>query len=1056
MKPTLTLLTILLLASPAGLHAATMHLIEPLDHQVIQRSSQAVGTVRVRGTLTDFDLRPEKLEMRIVVDGKAGSWRSLDAKITAAGFDGTLEVPAGGWHQLEVRALRNDQVVAGTSVEHVGVGEVFVVAGQSNSANFGEEKQKPQTGRVATFTGDRWQIADDPQPGAGGKGGSFMPPLGDEIVRRFNVPVGFIACGIGATSVREWQSKGTTFSNPPTLLGRVEKLSTGRWTSKGDAFAIFVMRMKQPGLRGFRAVLWHQGESDANQSDPACTLPGKVYREYLTNLIRESRREIGWDAPWFVAQASYHVPGDEGSDDIRAAQTSLWKDGVALEGPDSDAIKGRFREREGKGVHFSGEGLRVHGVKWAEKVIPWLERECTLKLPAMFSDRMVLQREQPVPVWGWSVPGDEITVYFAGQSKTAVADITGKWIVRLDAMKANTHPQAMNLVSKFGAPTKIGDVLIGDVWLCAGQSNMAMTVDGKTGWLHVGGIANAKKVVRESSNSQVRQFLVNWSTSTRPQANCTGKWMVAEPEATAEFSATGYFFARELQQKLKVPVGILNASFGGSTVEGWTSREALAKESDAEFFAKVDKALIDYENHDQLLVDYVATLNKWETANGRVDPHGNGDDAAYAAANTETSDWRKVTIPASFAQVGLKDGGVIWLRKEIDVPTELGTAWRLDFPACRAFSAIYLNGEKIFEATPANGLASRASRPTIGKGIAKPGKNSLTIKLHGYVGNSGITSGVFAVVPFNPKFAAIPLRGEWLLKAEKAFPPLPNTAEKTPVFPEKGTLHWMPGTTHFNAMLHPLIPFAIRGAAWYQGESNVGNARYAQHLRILVDDWRRRWGSGDFPFYSCQLPGFGPRTMKLGDSNWAECREMQTAVLDLPNTGLVNLIDTCEDGDLHPLNKEDVGKRLALVALANTYDIKELAWSGPVYDSVKFTEEKAIVTFKQVGEGLAARRLPATYHPNLRKPELEPKLLELPNPGSELQGFVICDSSKKWLPAEAKIERDTVIVWSPEVRNPIAVRYAWADHPVANLYNQAGLPAFPFRTDKFPGLSKKN
>jgi hypothetical protein len=268
-----------------------------------------------------------------------------------------------------------DGTEATAAVDHVGVGEVFVVAGQSNSANHGEERQRTATGRVAAFDGQRWQIANDPQPGASGGGGSFMPPLGDQLVERLGVPVGFIACGIGATSVREWLPKGDVFAQPPTLEGRVEKLPDGQWRSKGEAFANLVARMKGVGPDGFRAVLWHQGESDANQSDPSRTLPGRLYREDLERVIRASRREIGWEAPWFVAQASYHIPGDEGSPDIRAAQASLWRDGTALEGPDSDALKGTWRENGGKGVHFSGPGLREHGRQWAAKVGAWVERQ---------------------------------------------------------------------------------------------------------------------------------------------------------------------------------------------------------------------------------------------------------------------------------------------------------------------------------------------------------------------------------------------------------------------------------------------------------------------------------------------------------------------------------------------------------------------------------------------------------------------------------------------------------------------------------------------------------
>ncbi len=270
--------------------------------------------------------------------------------------------------------MTGEEVLAVSEVEHVGIGEVFVIAGQSNSANYGEEKLTPQSGLVTTFDGKAWRLASDPQPGASGNGGSFIPPFADAVVRQEKVPVGIVACGIGATSVREWLPEGSTFPNPPTLIGRVQQLSDGTWASNGAAFNMFVARMKSLGSEGFRAVLWHQGESDANQKDPQRTLSGELYRASLEKIIIESRREIGWNCPWFVAQASYHVPGDEGSEDIRAAQAALWKMGIALEGPDSDALKGDLRERNGQGVHFSGKGLRVHGEKWAEKVLPWLAR----------------------------------------------------------------------------------------------------------------------------------------------------------------------------------------------------------------------------------------------------------------------------------------------------------------------------------------------------------------------------------------------------------------------------------------------------------------------------------------------------------------------------------------------------------------------------------------------------------------------------------------------------------------------------------------------------------
>lgn len=372
MKSTLLFLVGLMLSLPVSA-AEELALTSPRNFQVVQRTTPKMGTLPISGQLATDVPGGAAVETRLIGGKTDAAWQRLQADISGRAVSAQLSAPAGGWWRLEVRVSYAGKVLASGSVEHVGVGEVFVVAGQSNSGNYGEEKQTPQTGRVAAFDGTNWQLANDPQPGAGGKGGSFMPPLGDELVKRLDVPVGFIACGIGSTSVREWLPKGATFPNPPTLESRVEKLADGTWASKGAAYDAFIARMKSAGPQGFRAVLWHQGESDANQKDTTRTLPGRLYREYLEKIIRDSQRDIGWAAPWFVAQASYHVPGDEGSDDIRAAQSSLWRDGIAFAGPDSDALKGKLRQQDGKGVHFSGPGLRAHASKWAEKLIPWIE-----------------------------------------------------------------------------------------------------------------------------------------------------------------------------------------------------------------------------------------------------------------------------------------------------------------------------------------------------------------------------------------------------------------------------------------------------------------------------------------------------------------------------------------------------------------------------------------------------------------------------------------------------------------------------------------------------------
>lgn len=340
---------------------------------MFQRATAERGTVRVAGQFADAPSGKVSVEVQLTGAGADRAWRWVaDLGADGKSFAGEVEAPAGGWYQLNLRAVRDGVALVETNVAHVGVGEVFVVAGQSNSANHGEEKLSPASDLVVAFSGTQWQPARDPQPGASGGGGSFLPPFGDALAARFQVPVGLVAVGVGATSVREWLPRGSRFRQPPTLTGNVTQLPSGEWESTGALFANLTARLRQIGTNGFRAVLWHQGESDANQPDPARTLPGELYRNFLEQLIRDSRREVGWEIPWFVAQASYHTPDDPGSPDLRAAQAALWRDGLALEGPDTDALTGELRDGGGKGVHFSGKGLRVHGAKWAEKVTPWL------------------------------------------------------------------------------------------------------------------------------------------------------------------------------------------------------------------------------------------------------------------------------------------------------------------------------------------------------------------------------------------------------------------------------------------------------------------------------------------------------------------------------------------------------------------------------------------------------------------------------------------------------------------------------------------------------------
>ena len=367
----------------------TIHLDSPSDYQIFQRTTRqgeagkvGEGEIVIAGRIlpeSKTTLPMDALEARLIgksLDGDLpGQWQPLPFDPRVSAFRAELPAPAGGWYSVQVRALDQSSPLMTNTVPHVGVGEIFVIAGQSNSANYGEKQNKTQTGLVAAFNGTNWQLAADPEPGAGGRKGSFMALFGDDMVGRFHVPVGIVATGIGSTSVREWLPRGIRFSGLPPLTPNVVTVAPGQWESSGKIFASFTDRMKQLGPNGFRAVLWHQGESDAHQADPQRTLVGILYRKYLEQLISDSRKEIGWNAPWFVATASYHSPRDTGSPDIRAAQKGVCDDGYALPGPDTDTLTGSMREKHGTGIHLSAAGLQAHAQLWVERVAPWLEQQ---------------------------------------------------------------------------------------------------------------------------------------------------------------------------------------------------------------------------------------------------------------------------------------------------------------------------------------------------------------------------------------------------------------------------------------------------------------------------------------------------------------------------------------------------------------------------------------------------------------------------------------------------------------------------------------------------------
>jgi Carbohydrate esterase, sialic acid-specific acetylesterase len=350
-------------------------LVSPADWQVSQRQTAEQGQIRLAGRKTaDIDV-----EWRLTGKPLHGTlndaWTALPQRDAATDFSADIAVPAGGWYRLQVRAIHEDKTVAETNVEHVGVGEVFIVAGQSNSANYGSEKQQPKSGMVASFDGKTWRVADDPQPGAGGTGGSFIPAFGDTMADRFHVPIGIVSIGVGSTSVREWLPKGEEVNRLTTTGRGLDEISPGHWQAKGELFDKLKSRLDAQGPHGCRAILWHQGESDAGQARGGAPadrqISGDDYSRYMKTLVEASRQSAGWQVPWFTAQATYHSERDPADDEFRAAQKSLWESKLTLPGPDTDALGAEFRQ----GVHFNGRGLQQHGKLWAEKVGAWLDTQ---------------------------------------------------------------------------------------------------------------------------------------------------------------------------------------------------------------------------------------------------------------------------------------------------------------------------------------------------------------------------------------------------------------------------------------------------------------------------------------------------------------------------------------------------------------------------------------------------------------------------------------------------------------------------------------------------------
>jgi sialate O-acetylesterase len=639
-----------------------------------------------------------------------------------------------------------------------------------------------------------------------------------------------------------------------------------------------------------------------------------------------------------------------------------------------------------------------------------------VRVPSVIGDNMVLQQGKQVRIWGWANPKDRVTVEIAGKKASAITDDSGRWQTMIGPLKAG-GPFTLNIAGSNTLSFK--NILVGEVWVCSGQSNME--------WPLVN-TKNGAETVAQANFPEIRLFTVQKSTSSSPLDDVKGHWVVTTPEQAGQFSAVGYFFGRELHQKLKVPVGLIHTSWGGTPAEAWTSRDALASVSDLQpILDRYQEGLKDLPQRQQ---DFQRRLAEWTQKNLYTDEGNKGEGLGYADPKNNTSDWASMNLPQFVETAGIKMDGAIWFRREIDVPPSwVGKALKLNLATIDDYDVTYFNGTRvgsIGSETPNSYMVPR--HYTVPAELVKTGPNVIAVRVFDSAGEGGFGAGKMTIGPVGSNDAdLISLTGPWNYKVELQLPPKS---------PDWGSRPEAPGPTNqnspsvlYNAMIAPLIPMTIRGAIWYQGESNAGRAyQYRTLFPLMIRNWRSAWNEGDFPFYFVQLANFQPVKPDPDDSEWAELREAQTMTLREPQTGMAVIIDIGEAKDIHPRNKADVGHRLALWALANTYNQK-IEYAGPIFSSFKVEGDKIRVRFTHVGGGLKT------------------------SDGGAPKGFAIAGDDHKFVWADARIEGDEVVVWSSSVGKPVAVRYAWADNPICNLYNKLDLPASPFRSDDWPGVT---
>jgi sialate O-acetylesterase len=649
-----------------------------------------------------------------------------------------------------------------------------------------------------------------------------------------------------------------------------------------------------------------------------------------------------------------------------------------------------------------------------------------VSLPAVFGDHMVLQEGRKIPFWGTADPGEEVTIAIGSAAVTITAGPDGRWRAALGPLTAR---EPFTITVRGRNTITLSDVVTGEVWLASGQSNMEWPLLGAR---------DAEAELLAARHPNLRLFQVEKPNPNRLSDRAVpvvGRWTRATPDDAALFSAVGYFFGRELLRKLDRPIGILHASWGGTPAEAWTSRQALAKQPALRHLV----ARLPTRPTPEAARAYDEALARWQEAGQPPLPDNRGFAAGFARVADPPPGWQPIELPGAWEKEPALAGfdGVVWLRREVRLPpTFVGKALTLRLGAIDQCDTTYVNGTEV-------GATCKERRPEqwpriydVPAALTKTGRVVIAVRVVDTRGPGGLVSPRerlrlhLADVAEGP---ALALGGEWQYKVEAPIGrPAPRGPRPTPPpgLPDQNS----PGYLYDN-MLAGLIPYGIRGAIWYQGEANTFRAhQYRTLLPTLIEDWRRAFGQGPFPFLVVQLANFHPRWPGPGsksEEEWPELREAQLLTAQRhPAAGLAVTVDVGDRNDIHPTNKQEVGRRLALVALAKTYG-QALDHSGPLYAGVRTEKGGRLRLRFQHADGLQVAG----------------------PPGERLIGFEVAGADRRFVAAEATIDRDTVVLSAPTVPRPVAARYGWTDDPACNLTNRSGLPASPFRTDGWPGLT---